>query len=758
MSLDITAGSRSITSLGPLKDLASSVKSDFRLGPEIESQLDKPLSTMPANLRSVGVDGSGSPSWTAGAFSFSLTAGAAGKLSVMLGGDTLLNYADKFETDISIGPAMSSDPPAPAKVTVPSGIAYVCVELQFQIGGGISATAPVGTVGIQASVSTQNSFTVAFYRKCSPSDTLHDAIGAAFTNYVLPLHPLTFSNLDVGDYLHHDFNASLEVGLGASIGYSKVFYAGQSPVDIPHAGAAVTLDTSFIPSLQASATLSFSFVYTGCFEVLLWKDDVNTGHLHLYRSKEQDTSLGLNLGIGLRSDPATSASNMSHQLGSLLGKSLPGSLGSAFTKHVLPKAMGEIANYASDGSDKIAGWLGPINDAQARLDVAIQKTKQTFLLLDYTFDLAAQAFPDAWKTAVAGDFVKALGTPNGGVSIAVGGGLEKFYCDKTSISLNLFGQLKAAWSDAVISNSSMVYAGNNTFHLMANEGRQLLWSISNSKREIDIYFAAEADFSGTDVKLGTVSLHYILQAANNQKYGGYIANFLGLMTTGPDHDALVQSVRAIAARPKTTQSLHLTFDPAAYGRLQSSTLTNGKPDDQTSDQQNYAAFAKACSDMIIESPANFSYNGQSLSYSTWSNWNIASNDQWPPSPSSLPNRTQSGSSSSGLVYLGQEFPQSGHAAQLIGYALHAGSDFMNLCADLKSLVTFTAAGPQLAPWDDLVARLKSIINNDVSQDFIAPTTLALTRLCAGGSPPSEIVGPPAGLTDKNSIAVTITYS
>jgi hypothetical protein len=757
MSLDITAGSRSITSLGPLKDLASGVTCDFRLGPEIESQLDKPLSTMPANLRRVGVDGSGSPSWTAGAFSFSLTAGAKGKLSVMLGGDTLLNYADKFETDISIGPAMSSDPPAPAKVTVPSGIAYVCVELQFQIGGGLSVDVPVGTVGILASVSTENSFSIAFYRKCSPSDTLHDAIGAAFTNYVLPLHPLTFSSLDVGDYLHHDFNASLQVGLGASIGYGKVFYAGQSPSDIPQTGAAVTLDTSFIPSLQASARLSFSFVYAGCFEALLWKDNINTGHLHLYRSKEQDTSLGPHLGIGLTSDPAASASNISDQFGTLLSNSLPGSLGSVFTKHVLPKAMGEIANYASDGSDKIAGWLGPIHDAQATLDVAIQKTRQTFLLLDYTFDLAAPAFPDAWKTAVAGDFVKALGTPNGGVSIAVSGGLERFYCDKTSISLNLFGQLKAAWSDAVISNSSMVYAGNNTFHLIANEGRQLLSSINNGSLEIDVYFAAEADYSGAGVKLGTVNLHCILQAANNQKYGGYIANFLGLMTTGPDHDVLVESVRAIATRPKTTQLLHLIFDQAAYGRLQSSTITNGKPEDQASDQQNYAAFAKACSDLIIESPANFSYGGRSLSYSTWSNWNLASNDQWPPSTRSLPNRTQSGSSSGGLVYLGQEFPQSGNVAQLIGYALHAGSDFMNLCAALKSLVGFTTAGPQLALWDDLVARLKSIILNDVSQDFIAPATLALTRLCASGAP-NEVVGPAPGLTDKNSIAITITYS
>ena len=124
----------------------------------------------------------------------------------MLAGDKLLSYSDEFETDISIGP---SAPPLypPKEIPVPAGPAYVCIEFEFKIGGGISAEVPVGMFGIVGSVSEQNTFGNTFYRKCSPSDTLHDAIGAAFTNFVLPLHPLTFTNLDPGDYLHHDFNA-----------------------------------------------------------------------------------------------------------------------------------------------------------------------------------------------------------------------------------------------------------------------------------------------------------------------------------------------------------------------------------------------------------------------------------------------------------------------------------------------------------------------------------------------------------------------
>ena len=759
MSLEITVGSQTLTSFPGLKDLASTMKSDLHLGPEIESQLDQPLSTLPANLRSTLIHyDTGNKSWAPGVFTFTLSLGVTGKLRVMLAGDTFVSYTDTFPTDISIdsNPDSASNPPTTK--TVPNGVAYVGLELDFFLSGGIAVNVPVGTWGIFGSADNQDTVNVAFYKQCQPTDTLRSAIAAAFAGFVLPLHPLTLNNLVPGDYLYHNFNAQLQLGFGASIGYSKAFYAGQSPIDIPGTGGAVTLDTSFIPTLQASATLSFTFSYTGTFEALLWKDDANTGHLHLFRSKEQDKTLGVSLGIGITSDPATSASNMSTQLGGFLGKFLPGSLGKTFINKVWPKATDEATNFASEGEAKLSGWLTPINNAQASLDFAIGSTNQSFLLLDYTFDLNAPAFAAAWKTAVSGDFVAALETPNGGVSIAVGGGLEKFHNRQTSITLNLFGQLQAAWTDAIISNSSMIYAGNNTFHLIANEGRQQLAVINGRAREIDLYFAAEADLSQPGVKLGDVDLHCILKATNNPKYGGYIANFLSLSTTGSTPALLTRSVAALARQPGTTQLLHLTFSSTAYGRLQASKITGGKPDNEAPDQQNYAAFAAACSNLFVESPPNFSYNNQSLGYTSWRNWNIASNDQWPAPTGSLPDRTQSGNSAAGLGYLNLEFPQAGLNAQLIAYALQAASDFMNFCADLQSLITFSVPGPELAPWDDLVGRLRSIIHNDVSTDFIAPAALALTRLCAGGRPPSEISGPVPGLTDQTSIAVTIAYS
>ena len=68
----------------------------------------------------------------------------------------------------------------------------------------------------------------------------------------------------------------------------------------------------------------------------------------------------------------------------------------------------------------------------------------------------------------------------------------------------------------------MIYAGNNIFHLMAEEGRQQLALVNSSKREIDIYFAAQADSSDSGTKLGEIDCAAFLRATNNPKYGEYL--------------------------------------------------------------------------------------------------------------------------------------------------------------------------------------------------------------------------------------------
>ena len=757
MSITLAAGAGDPIAIDSLADLQNAASTFLKLGNEFLDYLRQPISSLPAGPQSTTVEyKSGNQSWAPGAFTFTPSGGVSGKISVLTSGN-LLSYTDGFATQIVIGLSTNPNSNTTKTMPIPSGKAFVCVELDFHLKGGISGKYNAGIYGVSGSASTNDTFTVAFYKRCDLQDILSSAIAAAISGFVLPLHANTLQRLQVGDYLHHNFNANLQLGLGASIGFDTVLYAGQYKSDIPRTANALALNA---PSRepQLGAKLAFHFDYAGTFEALLWRESPNLANFHLYRSSKQDTSLKLDVGLTLNSNPPGSTSAMSTQLQSSLADLLPGSHGSAFKNDVWPKASPEISKYVNEASSALSAWLTS-DSSKTQLELEIEKTRNKFLLLDYKLDLTAPAYAAAWGLVVGGRFLDAIEAPGSGVSIAVGSGLENLYRSATSINLNLFGRFTAAWSASVISNSSLVYAGNNIFHLISNEGRQQLSSINNRKREIDMYFAAEVDLSQANSSLATINLHSILQATNNRNFGAYISSIVSLLTSGSDAALLTREVAAMAAQSNTTEILHLIFPPSAYSRLRSSTLSKaGKPDDESKDQTNYAAFATACGDLITNSsPATFSFQGQPITYAIWRNWNIASNDQWPAPDAALPERTKPGSRSAGIAYLNHQFPQAGSSAQLISYALQAASDFMNLCADLKNLTALAAAESNLDTWNSLVARLKSIITNDVSQDFMAPAALALAHLCGGG-PPKSVTGPAPGLTSKTSIGITMNYS
>lgn len=763
MPIQLTVGTDNPISVDPTQDLAAATQTILTAGPEFAGHLDQQISSLPTNLNSTSVQyTSGNGSWNLGSFGFTLSGSAKGSVSVITAAN-IPTFTDAFATDMSMGLNTTVNPCPTKPLPLDPVATYICIELCFQVTGGITGSFTSGIYGVTGSLSSSDSFTYAFYKKCMPTDSLRAGISAAFSDFVLPLQSTTLNKLKVGDFLLYNFNANLQLGLGASIGIDKVLYAGQYAADIPNAAnAAAIVKVAAKPEIQAGAKLAFCFDYAGTFESLLWKTDANTGHLHLYRADHQDISLGLNLGVTLNSGlSANSSTTIATQLGALLAGSLPGgTLSQAGVNALVANSSSEINKYVNDANNTVAGWLKPFRQAQATLDFAIERTQQKFLLLDYTFDLTARDFQNAWNAANNGKFMDALGDPNGGVTLAPGSGLENFYDDKTSINLNLFGQLTASWTDALISNSSLFYAGNNIFHLISNVGRQLTSLVNKSDREIDLYFAAEAVVTAGTLTLKEPDLHCILQATDDQTFGNYIAAIITLLAQGLDNTAhTVATVKSLASQKNTTQVLHIVIPPAAYGNLKSSTITNDKPDNQAPDQANYAAFAQACSDLKFDQPASFSYTNTPLDYTIWSNWNIACTDQWPPSDGALPDRRGAENAAGVSSYLDPvAFPHAGIVTNNgIGDVLQAASDFMNFCEDLKTLGTLAQVQPNLQSWRAFVLELLSMIANDVSPYFIAPTALALTRQCGGG-PPTEVVGPAPGLNDQNSIAITMTYS
>lgn len=758
MSISLTIGGLSPTSITGLTDLESaSTATALQLGKEFTNSLTAKLSDLPANFQATNVSySSGTQSWTpaAGPVTFTLSGGVSGKITLVKSGK-LFSYTDGFPTTVTLGLQTGTNSDSTVDVKVSPGAVYLCLELDFNINGGLSGSYTSGAFGLTADASGGASISVAFYRNCDPSMTLLAAIEDAFKGFVLPLHAKTLSNLRAGDYLHYTFNANLQLGLGASAGLDKIFYAGLYKTQVPDTAGVVGATVSVQPEVQAGAKLCFGYSYAGAFEILLWKEQASAAkaNLHLYRSSHQDTSLGLNLGVTLMTGAAASVAVTTDQIANTLTQSIPAALQPAFTKAVLTPASNEIQKFVDEANDKITSWLSPLNGQKCSVDLAVDRSADRFLLTNYTID-TTQNYAAAWADMLGGRFVDAFEMQGSGVSLAVGSGLEAIYKTTSSIKLNLFGKLTAEWDASTISNSSLLYAGNNTFHLLTSEGKDMLTLINGSSHEVQFYFAAEASLSQNQPVTPAINLHVVLQATNDSSYGNFIATVVGMLTSGPTGQALKSSVQALANQPKTTQVLHLIFQQGAYSRLNSSTIVKGQPDNEALDRANYNAFQTACGQIFSDGPYNFAFSGVAIDYGFWRDTNIAQNDEWPAPPTASPNRRATGPYSAADSYLHSMFPSAGALTHGLYYVCEVASEFMNLCEALKNLC-HVAVEIDLGNWQDLVGQLRGIIKNDLDKDFIVPTALALIQLCGGT--PTTVTGPAPGLPSGTSIGITMRY-
>lgn len=767
MSISLTIGNLDPLSVSGLKDLVGEARAtNLKLGPEFSAFLGQPLAALPPHFNSTGVQFTGgAPAWTrpsgtAVPFTFTLSAGVCGKISVITSGD-LLRYTDGFSQTVAPGlSTLDANSNAVKTIPVGAGEAFVVLELEFQLSGRVTASYQPGVYGVSTTDTAATALSVAFYKSCPPSMPLQDAVKQAFAGFVLPLHEKTLEHLSAGDYLHYNFSANLQLGVGANIGYDKVFYAGTTTQSVPGTASAVTLTGAIAPQVQAGAKFCFAYDYSGAFEILLWCDAARKASLHLYRARVQNTTAGANFGVTLSPGSAGSLGATTAQVKNLMTGSLPANVQATFRDKVMPAAEDELAKYVGELNGKVTSWLTRTNVQVASLDLAIQHTGSRFLLTDYTLDLNNPNYAGAWKSMIEGRYLDALQMPDTGVTLATGSGTEALFKTAAAIKLNLFGALHAAWTTDTFSNSSLVYAGNNVFHLLTVAGKDVLAVRDATQKEMTMYFAAEADLSTAGSRIPPPQLHCVLQADSKPDFGRELGRLMELLSTGPAVQALAASVAATAQQPKSTVTLHLVFEPGqdAYGGLDASNLQHGKPDDENKDRKNYEAFAEACRQVFKDGPASLQWDGQRLTYGLWRDAWIASNDQWPAPEGSVPNRREHAGCGPGVQAQldGALSGLSGSSgqAQLIFYALEAAAQFMNLCDDLRALAAQTAAYTP-GTWPSFVAELAGIVKNDLDTDFMPATMLALAMLCGGT--PTAVSGPIAALPLGTSIGVTMTY-
>jgi hypothetical protein len=769
MSITLSAGSDISNdiqldnlSLTDLTDPQNGATTLFQMADPIVAGLNQQVSDFPAASSPVTLTyKSGNNSWTVGDFTFGISGGASCSISVLSQNQALIpKYTKTFPTTIGTGLDTSTNSKTTGEIDVPAGQYYVVVELDLTLAANGSAKVQLGEVGIQGTASTNDTYTVRFCKNVPGAMLLKDALAQAFAGFVLPLHSQTYQHLQPGDYLYHNFNATLNLGFGATFGLNEVYFSGQYKAQIPNSPAAVpTVTTSAKVALQANASLGTTFKYTDSFEAMLWKTDPNAGRLHLYRNHSTDATFNVGATVTVIADPAVSISPLN--LSNLAQEALPGGTGTVAGQILQGTAQNDATTWVNDAQNKITSWLKPFQQGKTALQLAIEDENTSTLLLDATFDLTQVDFPSAWKQVLAGDFEAALAQPNGGMSLDPGSGLENYHHEKTDITFNLFGKFEAEWTTAQITNFSVLYAGNNTFDLVENIGLENITNINGSGKEVDLYFAARGTtVAGGGTQIDLPELHVLLKATNNPKFAASLAQFLSLTATGTIAAQLQAQLTASAQQAKSTQTLELVFESTAYGKLNSSTLNpDGTITNENLDQLNYNTFAHACWEAepgINADVTDFSVNQVlDLTYGVWRTWNILSLGHDPTDPTVFPNRRHPGDPQATKSFIDIHF-NSPVALQTISIVLQDASGFMNLCEDLDKLANLPLDGGN--SWTNLCADLGQIIHSDISVDYLAPTGYALTELAVKGGAQLALTGPTQGASQEPSITVTLRYS
>ena len=733
LSIDV-AGTAIPTDASQIKSLQSDEALVFSLGAAWLSVLDLTLGTVPTAFVAGDLKYAGpAVTFPLGPVTFGLQANTSASLLLHKSG-LLLSFQDGLEQ------------PAEQSVTVSSGVAYLELTLNLNLSGNATFTYSGGAYGITSELDATCTYAVSFYKAFAPTTPVRQALAALFESFVLPLHKETFQHLSEGDYLLHEFDGNLHLAFGAYGGVDSVVYAGQSAIDLsktlgsPLASFAVGAK----PEIKAKADLNFTLQYSSQFEALLSRSD-NAGRLHLFRSTKRDAqtkfaagmTISLNGSVALT--PTAPATLQQSLIGAAGGTS---SLGGKAVAEVLngTGATAEVQKYVTDANDKLTAWINKANGRQTNLEVTIDSQLARTILAGYTFDLASPSFDQAWQHAYNGDLVAALGT--GAVTLDAGSGLEQEYQRKTSCTCNIFGLFKYSGWDQFSSNTSLVYAGHNTLHLVETVSHATESQALGALRILNLYFTADASVLATGaLSNAQVQLHLNITAKGDRKAIASMSRLIGALGA----PALARDLAAFSTNQKQgTAELNITVSPAASGHIEVSASSA----DLQPDARNWQAFAQAADDLSVwplqpNGPLNDSVARYFKSFAAWE----------------LFNKEATGASSVDRAHIGNAlsawpdaFPSVSLPHAMIVYSMLAGQRFMSFCASLRTLANLSQTASTDTLWTDLNKQMSDALKQESDVDFIRPAILAVIRLC---ETPSTMTGPAVGTTPAEHFAVSI---
>ena len=710
MSIQLSFGGADFTPLLE-GDLATFLKDNadhiLKFDPSTLQALDRPVSALAGSSYSGSFSFDTSPTWTIVQqvpINITVNAGVSCKISLLKPGDTLFTYF--------AGP--DSDSLKETPVQAADGRYYVVIDLQCSLSLGASASFSAGSLGVSGSISNKDQFEFTTGYWVTGSTPLKQALNNVLSSFVLPFHSASIQALPDGDFIDFDFVGNLQLGFGATYGFTGMFFAGLSNGEVA-ASFSTPVGKSILsaaPSYSIGASFKLTYSHNDLFRVAVMR--TKNGSFNgstLYLLKQDASVLQTQEGFGIKVSAGAKFQTDSSTLQSETQAITTKILGSAGAQ-LAGKLSGAVGS-AVDAINNSVNTLLANADGQNVIDLQFEQSsaKTNTALFVFTFDFA-QSGVAAYDLAMKGNYAAAIQLP--GVQVGAGSFVEQLYVRQAGFSLQLFHLPQFNDVTTFINQSQVFYQdAGRTLQVRDLIGFKSVSGVVGKDREADLYFTAQAKMpsSSSTVSGVSVALTALFIDTDNAAAFGETIRFLTALKMSK---AGTQVQRYINAHPHGSISITFTADATAFADIPvTGYLANGKPpaEPHTNDAQNYAALVQAVK-TIIGQPDQIAaiFEQEFGTYNQWLEFNRVKNDR---EGSNHPGDRLSEGNPAASVWPQNDGPDDEDLRSLVQEYIFAVQQGMNFAAALKQLAGAVTATTDTDQFNALLRSVSGLIREHV---------------------------------------------
>lgn len=703
--------------------------------------LSRPVSDIPAPFTGT-FEFDTSPSWSIPqhvSINLSVKAGVTCTIAVLKPGDTMFTY--------SSGPDAASL--KDTAVTVDDGRYYITIELDCSISLSAGASWSSGPWGVSGNISNQDTFSIKSGYWVPGTTTLKDSLVSAFSNFVLPFQATSIAALPDGDFIDFDFIGNLQLGFGATYGFSGLFFAGMTPADLTASLSTPIGKTvmSAEPSYSVGASFKATYTHADKFRIIAVRvSNASFDGVKLYLFRQDRTGLQTVESFGITVSAGAKFQTDATTLQSEIQKVSLAAFGNTAGALLGGKIASAAASAVNDINNSVTQLLSKADGVSVlKLEAEQSVTHENTALFAFTFDFQKSG-QQGYGLAMAGNYAAAVQQP--GAQVSTDSFVEQLYIRHAGLSLQLFHVLNFSDMTNFIQQSQVYYVdGGRTLQVVDLIGFKSVSGLVGKDREADLFFKLTAKMPVAGAGISGLGIDLSTSFIDKDNAAAFAETVRALSALGLDSVAgAVQ--KYIAANPHGSISITIDADAQAFANLPVTPYPNGRPPSEphSDDARNYAGFVQQIK-VVIGQPDQYAglFETAFGTYDDWLAFNRVKNDS---ATSQKPgDRLREGNTVNAGLWPDEYPPTDETGRKFVQVYLLAAQQFMNFCASVRDLAATTDTTLSAENFNQLLRSISGMIRKEVpfptyflKSGIVALMTLANVRLAVAGDVPDPMAG------------------